>query len=124
MPYEIPPVHPKQLEGDDNPEVTPNLIQFFGEGGELLVSITPDCTVTIHKEGGEKEASDIFWTQLQTSGRTLVQKVKDLINACNILKEEHQKTYQRGFEEGRKHEREVKYGCREASTDEEGVGQG
>ncbi len=104
--------------------VDPHLIQFYDSNGDLIVTIAPDGTVTIHQVGGDEEAARIFWTQLQLSGQTFLQRISELEYACEILREEHKQSYQRGFEEGRQYERNLRSKSETVEDDERSTEEG
>ncbi len=64
----------------DNIPVTPLITVYETVNGlqESIVTIGPGGTVTIHKEGGDKEAARIFYEALEIEGKTLHQKIAEL----------------------------------------------
>jgi hypothetical protein len=57
------------------PEYT---LRIFGFNSEPLITLKPDGTVVIHKEGADKEAAKVFYETLQIYGKSLHQEIERL----------------------------------------------
>ncbi|MCK9324169.1 MAG: hypothetical protein M0P69_01595 [Bacteroidales bacterium] len=82
-----------RIESDNNPDILAiktdqDYLLETSMDNEPIVTIAPDGTVTVHKEGGDKEAARAFYECLQFEGRTLFQKIKDLEDEIISLKED------------------------------------
>lgn len=51
------------------------LMMLCGPANEKIVTVRPDGTVEIHKEGSAPEAAKIFWNAIQYEGQTLAQQL-------------------------------------------------
>ena len=65
----------------------PDFIIDISNGDEQLVSIKPDGTVIIHKEGADKEAAKKFYESLEFEGKSLFARIEELEEENKVLKE-------------------------------------
>ncbi len=71
--------------GESKPEYT---LKFTDNNTEPILTIDYEGTVTIHKEGGYKEAAKLFYDAIKFEGKTLREKIKDLEEENKELKRE------------------------------------
>ncbi len=67
--------HGKFGIGEPGPEYTLN---FTDNNTDPILTIDYEGTVTIHKEGGDKEAAKLFYDAFKFEGKTLREKIKEL----------------------------------------------
>lgn len=65
----------------------PSYLLEISDGTEPLVTIKPDGTVVIHKEGSAPQAAKLFYEALQIEGKTLFERIKELDKEVEQLKE-------------------------------------
>lgn len=68
----------------------PYLMELHNDG-EPIATIAPDGTVTIHQEGGDKEAAKIFWSSMELEGNNLHMKIAELTAENVILRDKNEK---------------------------------
>ncbi len=66
---------------------TCELFRISGRAAKPIVSIKADGTVVVHKLGGEKEAAEIFYRELQIRGKTLFARIAELEAEVASLKQ-------------------------------------
>ena len=68
-------------ESDEPPAIDwrdlPYLLEL-NDAGAPLVTIKPDGTVVVHREGADREAARVFYEALQMEGKTLHARIAEL----------------------------------------------
>jgi len=65
----------------------PSYLLEISDGTEPLVTIKPNGTVVIHKEGSAPQAAKLFYEALQIEGKTLFGRIDELKKEVEQLKE-------------------------------------